>query len=236
MPGVKPVSSGERGQLSWLGPRIVLINAAAVSYQECLQGEAQWAGGGAQDALTERSVLVCKFGGRGGQGMGDCWSLGAYGRPNRGKELSSTQHMPSLSHAGHLPHMAAQKKHLKWFLYLQFRRSSKCTEYSTITVHLRYCELLLIFLTQTNIWIILIPYLLFKIHVLNIQDSQEIWNETHLNTYFQHRRQTTMFCSCCLLSGYYHSLCGCCDLSQGWYFSGWSEDAWFSDLAALGEI
>lgn len=40
MPGVKLVSSGKIGQLSCLGPCIVLINAAAVSYQECLQGEA----------------------------------------------------------------------------------------------------------------------------------------------------------------------------------------------------
>lgn len=66
MPGVKPVSSGKIGQLSCLGPCIVLINAAAVSYQECLQGEARWGGGRAQAVLTERNMLVCELGGSGG--------------------------------------------------------------------------------------------------------------------------------------------------------------------------
>jgi len=92
----------------------VLITAAAVSYQEGLRrrGGTEGRGWGAQAALTERSVRGWVLGGEeGGGGMGGqgdfvCWSLGAYGPTTGGKGPFSTQHMPSLSQAGHLSHIS----------------------------------------------------------------------------------------------------------------------------------
>lgn len=78
MPEVKPVSSGEWGQLSSSGPRIVFTHAAGVSYLGvfvrggavlCRAGQ----GGveGTPAALTERtSVLEWAFGGIGWGGSG----------------------------------------------------------------------------------------------------------------------------------------------------------------------
>lgn len=61
MPEVKPVSSGEWGQLSCLGPCIVLISTAAVSYQKYLQGESRW-GGGVGRGGVDRKERACVWG------------------------------------------------------------------------------------------------------------------------------------------------------------------------------
>ena len=62
--------------------------------------------GAAERVDRKERACVYVWGEVEGQGLGDCWSLGAYGPPTRGKGLFSMQHMPSLSQAGHLPHIS----------------------------------------------------------------------------------------------------------------------------------
>lgn len=60
---------------------------------------------GSVDRKERARVQVSGHGGRGGVRRGAGWSSGAYGPTRRGEGLISTQHMPSLSRAGHLPHI-----------------------------------------------------------------------------------------------------------------------------------
>lgn len=111
-PGVEPVSSGGRGQLSPpTAPRIVFTAAAAASYRGVF-AEGGWdEGRGGSGVRIERSVpRVWTFGGGGG-GRSD-W--GAYGATTGGNGLFSTQHMPSLPQAAQLPQSSRLRREI-WF-------------------------------------------------------------------------------------------------------------------------
>ena len=64
-------------------------------------------GGVAAGSVDRKERAHVQDSGHGGRGVrrGAGWSSGAYGPTRRGEGLISTQHMPSLSRAGHLPHI-----------------------------------------------------------------------------------------------------------------------------------
>lgn len=109
MPEVKPVSSGEWGQLSCLGPCIVLINAAAVSYQERAPGV------GVQPALIERSMLMCKSK---GEADGGSLELEGIWTCRTKSSLFYATHGKSLTSRSPAPHLQGARE--KWFVCVCF--------------------------------------------------------------------------------------------------------------------
>lgn len=114
MPEVKPVSSGEWGQLSGPGSRIVFTRAAGVSYLGCLWGETRWWAGLQRVGWRERRLRWQKGRVCSSVRLGELeWGGVLRGIWFRGEGPSSTQHMPSLSQAGQLSRLILKEMVIK---------------------------------------------------------------------------------------------------------------------------